>query len=87
MLNVSTDKAVRDAANEGEVLIHQNSIARCLQNDLYCAIQEFDGIVSNTCTSFLEDRKKRGEKYDADIEKYIDDYLVSMKYFDLMEGS
>lgn len=31
--------------------------------------------------SFLEDRKKRGEKYDADIEKYIDDYLVAMRYF------
>ena len=37
--------------------------------------------------SFLEDRKKRGEKYDADIEKYIDDYLVSMKYFCYNGGS
>ena len=45
MINVSTDKTVRDAANEGEVMIHQNSIARYLQNDLYCAIQEFDGLV------------------------------------------
>lgn len=39
---------MRDAANEGEVMINQNSVARYLQNDLYCAIHEFDGMVSNT---------------------------------------
>lgn len=29
---------------------------------------------------FVEDRKSKGEKYDADIEKYIADTLKSMRY-------
>ena len=41
---MATDKAVRDAANEGCVLISQSSMARYLQNDLYMALSEFDGM-------------------------------------------
>ena len=71
---MATQKDVRDAANDGCVLISQSSLARYLQHDLYNALSEFDG----TITGFgliLEDRRKREEKYDSDIEKYISDFL------------
>lgn len=48
LIYVSTDKAVRDAANEGDVLIRQNGVERCLQNDLYTAISEFNGMESSS---------------------------------------
>lgn len=48
LIYVSTDKAVRDAANEGDVLISQNGVERCLQNDLYTAISEFNGMGSSS---------------------------------------
>lgn len=75
---MATQKDVRDAANDGCVLISQSSLARYLQHDLYNALSEFDG----TITGFgliLEDRRKREEKYDSDIEKYISDFLKQMR--------
>ncbi|CBK23575.2 uncharacterized protein [Blastocystis hominis] len=68
LINVSPVKEVRDAANEASVAMSQYSMSRLVQNDLYTALNEFN-----------EDRKKRNEKYDPDIEKYIQDNLTSMK--------
>lgn len=77
---MATQKEVRDAANDGCVLISQSSLARYLQHDLYTALSEFDGM--RTLFDLIpEDRRKREEEYDSDIEKYISDFLKQMRSF------
>ena len=44
LINVSTVKEVRDAANEASVMISQSSLSRMVQSDLYNAINEFNGL-------------------------------------------
>ena len=44
LLNVSPVKEVRDAANEASVTMSQFSMSRLVQNDLYNAINEFNGV-------------------------------------------
>ena len=77
---MSAVKEVRDAANEATISLNQNSISRLLQSDLFNAINDFNGISVLVSCYLLEDRKAKGEKYDNDIEKYINDTLISMRY-------
>ena len=43
LINVSPVKEVRDAANEASVAMSQYSMSRLVQNDLYTALNEFNG--------------------------------------------